>query len=162
MLRRTLVGVAIFAVLLGATPSMVRAQEPDPKTVAEIKEVVDRHDKALSEKNLTALMETFVAGPNTVVLGTGPGERWVGPDEIRAAYTEMFKNYDAGTLQVTTTWKTGAAEGNVAWIAAQAQCVEYLKNEKREYGLNVTATLVKRGAKWQIVSLHMSNPTGPE
>ncbi len=162
MLRRTIVGLAIFAVLLGATPAMVRAQDPDPKTVAEIKEVVDRHDKALSEKNLDALMETFVAGPHTVVLGTGPGERWVGPDEIRAAYTEIFKNYDAGTLQVTTTWKTGAAEGNVAWIAAQAQCVEYLKNEKREYGLNVTATLVKRGAKWQIVSLHMSNPTGPE
>lgn len=162
MLRRTLVGVAIFAVLLGATPSMVCAQGPDPKTVAEIKEVIERHDKALGEKNLTALMETFAPGPNTVVLGTGPGERWVGPDEIREAYTEIFKNYDAGTLQVTNTWRSGAADGNVAWIAAQAHCVEYLKNEKREYGLNVTATLVKRDAKWQIVSLHMSNPTGPE
>lgn len=162
MLRKTMLSVAIFAVLLGATPSLVRAQGPDPKTVAEIKEVIDRHDKALAEKNMDALMETFAAGPNTVVLGTGPGERWVGAEEIRGAYTEIFKNYDAGTLQITNTWRSGASEGNVAWIAGQAHCVEYLKNEKREYGLNVTATFVKRDAKWQIVSLHMSNPTGPE
>lgn len=162
MLRTTIVGVALAAVLMCAMPVVSRAQGPDPKTVAEIKEMIDRHDRALGEKNLTALMETFAPGPNTVVMGTGPGERWVGPDEIRAAYTEIFKEFDAGTLKVTKTWAHGDADGNVAWIAAQTNCIEFLKNVKREYSLNVTATLVKREGRWMIVTLHMSNPTAPE
>ena len=162
MRRTTIVGVALFAVLMCVTPVVSRAQGPDPKTVAEVKEMIERHDRALGEKNMTALMETFAPGPNTVVLGTGPGERWVGPDEIRAAYTEIFKEFDAGTLKVTKTWGHGDVDGNVAWVAAQAQCVEFLKNVKREYALNVTATLVKRDGRWLIATLHMSNPTAPE
>jgi uncharacterized protein (TIGR02246 family) len=162
MRHMTITYLALLAIFVCGAAVTTRAQQPDPKTVAEIKEMLEKHDKALNEKNLQALMETFAPGPNTVVMGTGPGERWVGADEIRQAYTEIFKDFDAGTLQVTTTWRTGNAEGNVAWISAQCHCVQFMKNEKREYALNVSGTLVKRDGQWKIVALHMSNPTAPE
>lgn len=160
MRQLLMVGAVLLAAF--AATAAAPAQKPDPKVVEEIQALLDQHDRALSEKNLDALMATMASDPGTVVMGTGPGERWVGSDEIRAAYAEIFKTYDQGTLQVTTTWKRGAVEGNVAWLAAQCNCVQSLKNQKRVYALNVSATVVKRDNRWRFVQLHMSNATdGP-
>ncbi|MFL6254177.1 MAG: hypothetical protein ACJ74T_04090, partial [Pyrinomonadaceae bacterium] len=57
------------------TPAPTAAAAADPKVVDEIKAVLEKHDKALGEKNLDAVLETFAPAPNTVVLGTGPSER---------------------------------------------------------------------------------------
>ena len=161
-MRRTMTAAIAMLLALTIAGVPVGAQQPDPKMIAEIQEMLDRHDRALNEKNLDALMATFSPAPNVVVMGTGPGERWVGQAEIRAAYSEIFKDFDAGTVQVTTTWKTGSIDGNVAWLAAQCHCVQFLKNAKRDYSLNVSALLVKRGSGWQFQMLHMSNTTGPD
>jgi ketosteroid isomerase-like protein len=132
-------------------------------TVDEIKEVLVQHDKALNEKNLDNLMATFSTDPNTVVLGTGAEEKWVGPQEIRAAYTEIIKDYDPGTLQSTCDWKTGGSDdtGTMAWLAAICSTRDSLEGKAREYKLNVTATLQKQDGKWHFVSLHMSNAFEP-
>jgi len=138
--------------------------KPDMKAaVAEAHALLAAHDKALSEKNLDALMSTFSTDPNTVVLGTGTEERWVGAEQIRAAYTEIFKDYDPNTLQATCDWKTGGMDdsGNMAWLAASCSCKDSLQGKAREYKLNVTATAEKQDGKWRFVALHMSNAFEP-
>jgi ketosteroid isomerase-like protein len=132
-------------------------------TVDEIREVLVAHDKALNEKNLDALMATFSTDPNTVVLGTGTEERWVGPQEIRTAYTEIFKDYDPGTLQTKCDWKTGGGDdaGTMAWLAASCDAKDSLQGKAREYKLNVTGTVEKQDGKWRFVALHMSNAFQP-
>ena len=136
----------------------------DPKAVVEeVRAVLQAHDKALSEKNLDSLMDTFSTDPNTVVLGTGAEEKWVGPQEIRAAYTEMFKDYDPNTMQCNCDWKTGGAdpEGSMGWLAAICTCKDSLQGKSRDYTLNVSAGLAKQNNKWRFVMLHMSNAFQP-
>jgi ketosteroid isomerase-like protein len=128
-------------------------------TAEEIRGVLRAHDKALNDKNLDALMATFSTDPTTVVLGTGTQERWMGPQEIRAAYTEMFKDYDPGTLVTDCNdWKTAGADdaGTMAWLAASCACKDSLQGKTREYKMNVSATVEKQNNKWVFVSLHTS------
>ncbi len=142
-------------------PTASSKPQSDPKVVEEIRGVLQQHDKALGEKNLNAIMETFSPGSNTVLLGTGNAERFVGVENIRNAYTEIIKDYDANTLDITCDWKTGEQLGDMAWLAATCQSKDSLQNKTRKYGLNVTAALVKNDGKWRFSMLHMSNLTGP-
>jgi ketosteroid isomerase-like protein len=144
-----------------ASSTVTTASKADPKVVEDVKTLLAKHDKALNDKNIDAVMATFSTDPKTVVLGTGEGERFVGPQAIKEAYTEIFKDYDPGTLESTCDWKTGGADaaGTTAWLAATCQMKDSLKNVKREYVLNISGALEKQGNEWRFVMLHMSNAT---
>ena len=133
----------------------------DPKVVEDLKELLAKHDKALGEKNIDDVLSTFSTDENTVLLGTGEGERFVGAGSIKEAYTQMFKDYDAGSLQVTCDWKTGGVDpaGVSAWLAATCPASDSLKGVKRDYFLNVSAAAVKGANGWRFAMLHMSNGT---
>lgn len=140
-----------------ARPEATKAAKPN---VEEIRAVLAAHDKALNEKNLDAVMNTYSTDGNTVMLGTGAQERWMGPAEIRAAYTEIFKDYDPGTLATDCAgWKTGGADdaGTMAWLAATCNAKDSLQGKTREYKLNVSGTIAKQNGQWRFVVLHMSN-----
>jgi len=144
-----------------ASKAETKAAKP---SIDEIREVLQAHDKALSDKNLDGVMATFSTDPTTVVLGTGAEERWMGQQEIRAAYTEIFKGYDAGTLTTNCqAWKTGGSDdaAQMAWLAAICDCKESLAGKAREYKLAVSATIEKQDGKWRFVVLHMSNAIAP-
>jgi len=147
------------------TPAASTATEnkPDPKMVEEVKAMLVKHDQALNDKNIEAVMSTFSMNPNTVMLGTGEGERFVGREAIKEAYTEIFKDYEPGTLVSNCDWKTGEtdAAGTSAWLAATCKLQDSMKNKRRDYVLNVSGALEKQGDGWRFVMLHMSNSTPP-
>jgi ketosteroid isomerase-like protein len=171
--------VAVVAVMLAAliisgcdsqqrqaesnTPAASTATQnkPDPKLVEEVKTALAKHDKALNDKNIDAVMSTFSTNPNTVMLGTGEGERFVGQQAIKEAYTEIFKDYDPGTLVSNCDWKVGETDpaGTTAWLAATCKLHDAMKDKKRDYVLNVSGALEKQGGDWRFVMLHMSNST---
>ncbi len=138
------------------------AKASDPKVVDEIKELLAAHDKALNEQDLNGVMATYSTDPKVVLLGTGKGERYVGADAIKNAYTEFFKDYDKGTFVPNCDWKSGGADdsGKMAWLAATCNETDSMKGVKREFVINVTATVVKQDSGWKFISLHMSNLTG--
>jgi ketosteroid isomerase-like protein len=127
---------------------------------AEIAEMLNKHDEALKQQNLDALMAMYSSSPKTVMLGTGPGERFQGKEEIRAAYTEIFKDFDKGTLTHACYWKDGGSGGNLAWVAAMCKFSDSKGDKKREYELNVSAVAGKQAGKWQFVMIHYSNLVG--
>ena len=148
----------------GGTNQSVAARPAAAKpSIDEIRAVLATHDKALNDKNLDALMGTFSTDPTTVVLGTGTEERWQGPEQIKAAYTEMFKDYDPGTLQTNCDWRTGGADdgGTMAWLAATCSAKDSLQGKARDYKLNVSGALAKQDGKWRFTVLHMSNAFQP-
>ena len=164
----------VTTVLLGLVLSACQQETPrstantaapasvtDAQVIEEVREVLQKHDKALNDKNLDALLATFSNDPKTVVLGTGEGERYVGPQAIKEAYTEILKDYDPGTLKTDCEWKTGGVDpaGTTAWVAATCKAEDSLKNIKRDYVLNVSGALKKEGDGWRFVMLHMSNFT---
>jgi ketosteroid isomerase-like protein len=186
-LKRGSAVTMIMVVMLAAAIllcSCQQTQSPEPKTTAantnagtaanastnntdskaavveEVKEMLAKHDWALNEQNLDAVLQTFADDAKTVALGTGEGERFVGKENIRNAYTEIFKDYEKGSLVTDCEWKTGdvAQDGKTAWLAAGCQASDTLKGVKRQYFLNVSAAVVKQDAAgWRFVMLHMSN-----
>lgn len=138
------------------------APQSDSQVVEEVRQLLQKHDKALNDKNIDSLMETFASLPNTVVLGTGPEERWVGAENIRKAYTEIFKDYDTGTSEPSCEWKTGQHMGDMAWMAATCKFKDSLKGKQREYYLNVSAAAIKQDGKWRFTMLHMSSVGGAQ
>ncbi len=143
------------------TNSNANTKTIDPKVAEEVKEMLAIHDKALNDQNLDALMQTFSKDPKVVMLGTGQGERFVGSDAIKNAYTEIFKDYDKGTLKTNCEWRTGDADasGNMGWMAATCEAKDSMKGAERTYVLNVSAAAVKQDGAWRFIMLHMSNAT---
>src|SRR5262245_31370712 len=96
LLLRVPVALA-FLVTLGGV-QICRAQASDAAAArGELSEMLRKHDEALNKHDLEGVVGLFAPGNKTVVLGTGPGERFEGRDGIRAAYTEIFKDFDKGS-----------------------------------------------------------------
>jgi uncharacterized protein (TIGR02246 family) len=130
------------------------------KDEAEVHAALEAYGKAISSKDLEACMALFDPDPKTVMLGTGPGERWLGLDEIREAHARFFDSFDSEKSQAT--WRLMQIQGDVAWGASMREVVNYYKNEKNEFFLNISAVVVKRDGKWRVSMFHFSNLTGPD
>ena len=150
--------VFLIVLCLGASVWLAQAQERS--TRAEIAALLQDHDEALNHHHLDALLALYAPSPKTVVLGTGPGEKFQGAEEIKAAYMEIVKDFDKGTLTHSCYWQDGGGSGNVVWGAAMCKFADAKGGTPREYELNVSAVAEKQGEKWQFVLLHYSNLVG--
>jgi len=160
---RVVCSLATYLLLLvgiGLVAQNSVAQTSDSKTVADLQALLKKHDEAFKNQDVAAVMAVYAPGPNTVVMGTGPGERWEGKQEIESAYSEMFKDFDKGTVTSNCYWRTGGAIGDIAWLATMCKFTDSLKNKPREYELNVTVVAEKVGGKWLFRAVHFSNLTG--
>lgn len=134
----------------------------DQKALAEIKEVFAGLDRAINEHNLAGVMAAYAPSDPIVWLGTGEGERWVGKNEIQEEYEELFKYFDPGTQETRCTWTMQEIRGNFSWMASMCRITDFLKNQKRDYGINVTAVLEKLDGKWYFRVVHVSNGSSDE
>ena len=173
MLRKHVVSLFLLSIP-GVAGSTVSAQTPDvadanaashqtpaSNPVNAIISLLNKHDQAMNQKELNTVMSLYATGDTTVLMCTGPGEKWVGEDEISDAYNHFFHEYDKGTLAHDCFWKTGASKGDIAWVSAICKMSDSLKNKKREYGLNISAVFERQGDDWLIRSIRFSNLTGP-
>ena len=74
--------------------------------------------------------------PKAAIMGTGPGEIWSGPDEIKAAYEHFFQNFDKGHHKFDYQFKS------VGWdpIWAGSWPPETLMQRRTEKHLNFRST----------------------
>jgi ketosteroid isomerase-like protein len=154
--------VAVWVLLIAGYGSRLATEagtQAEPQR-NEIVNLLQQHDDAMNHQDLEGLLALYSPGPKTVILGTGPGERYQGTDEIRAAYLEFFKDFDKGTQSRECYWKDGDINGNSAWIAANCKFTDSLKKKPREYELNVSGALQKANGKWQFSMLHFSELIG--
>jgi uncharacterized protein (TIGR02246 family) len=152
--------LVILMLCLVSAPCM--AAEAEKTTASEVHAMLQTHDKALNEQDITGVMATYASAPNIVLMGTGPGELWVGKDEIQAAYGKFFKDFDKGTLAIDCGWKDAEIKGDAGWIMAICKFSDASEEKKREYGLNISAVLTKQEGKWLFQTFHFSNLTGQE
>ena len=155
-----LLGAGAIAFVAQSRMSSARADEPKGGVGAEAIAAVDAYNKAIARKDLEACMAAYAPGPDVVLLGTGPGERWQGPDEIREAHVNFFSTFDKEVSE--PTWRLARGSGDVAWVASMAHVTDFFKGEKNEFSLNISTVLVKKEGKWQIALCHFSNLTGPK
>jgi len=151
MIRAFAAVVTVFFLMVG--PCL--AQQTGSEVAPEIKGLLKTHEEAFRNKDMQGIMDLYAPGPETVLLGTGPGERWTGEEEIKDAYMHFFENFD--TSESKLTWLSADSRGDVAWLSAMVRYTYYLKNEKTEFGINLSAVLEKTDGKWRFVALHFSN-----
>ncbi len=151
---------ALLLTIFGLVAPVCLAQAQGRKVDPGVAELLKKHDDAMNQQNLDGVLALFAPGPKTVVIGTGPGERYQGREEIKTAYTEFFKDFDKGTLVHECYWREGGGSATVKWGAAMCKFTDSKKGTKREYGLNVSVALEKKGNQWQFVMMHFSNLTG--
>ena len=148
-------GIIAGACLMSAVPAV--AELPvDPA----IQSLLAKHDKAIKDQDLAAVVSTFASGSDTVLLGTGPGERWLGQQEIKTAYEHFFADFDRGTLNIECGSRASGRKGDLAWLAAICRFTDSLGNRKRAYDVNITAVAERENGVWRFRSFHFSNLTG--
>ncbi len=162
-LRRETVVVFIVCVMCAMTPASAPADKMESDEVDAIMATIRMHDTALSTQDMPALLATYLPeNPNIALMGTGPGETWVGREDIKIAYGHFFEDFDKGSLTSKCPWHSIGAHGKIAWVMAACTFTDSSKGEQRQYGVNITAVLEKVEATWYFLNFHFSNLTGVE
>ena len=52
------------------------------------------------------------------ILGTGPGEIWVGPEDIKVAYEHFFEGFDKGEQNFEYQFKIDGIGTDMGWLMA--------------------------------------------
>jgi uncharacterized protein (TIGR02246 family) len=153
------IGLLTLVVLLLAL-GISQAGQTDAKAEAGIKKLMDSYRAAVGKQDLAGVMKSFADGPDTVVMGTGPGELYLGKESIENAYRAFFSNFQTEKNKVT--WMKSGVSGNAAWILGTSLITQAQKKGQNEFEMNWSAVLEKKGDEWKIVALHFSHLTGPD
>lgn len=166
--RRDLVVMGTLGALAVSVPAIAQEVKTkiDPKAAAENPEALDAlvalvesYYKAFSSHDVSGVLATFA--PNAVILGTGPGEIWGGPEEIGQAYKNFFQNFDKGKQESEALFRSANIVGGMAWLMSVTK-VKFTKGtDVTEFGVNSSTVFEKTDGKWFIRLMHFSNLTGP-
>ena len=159
--RREVMAAALGAVALAA-PALADAQaKPDAPAnpdLEKLKALLDSYTKAFSTHDLAGVLKHFA--PNAVVIGTGPGEIWGGPEEIGEAHKNFFQVFDKGKQSAEQLFRDGHIIGGMAWLLSMTKMTITKGDKTSDFGLNSSVVLERQGTEWQIRVMHISNVTG--
>jgi ketosteroid isomerase-like protein len=152
-----LTGLAAIAAVATLTPS---AQAADDPKLDAIRALLKAHDEAMTNHDLKGVMATL--SDKASIMGSGPGEMWVGPEEIKDAYEHFFQSYDKGQQEFEYKFKHGGLGADMGWLMASGNVKAKKDGKAVEFPLNVSLTVAKAGDQWKIASMHFSTLTGPD
>ena len=153
--RRHLVLGAALGGVTAAVPALAQTKPSDPAAVEALKALLDAYHKAFSAHDLPAVLKLFA--PNAVVIGTGPGEIWGGPEEIGTAHKNFFQLFDPGKQKLEAQFRDAHILGDMAWLVAMSDVSLTKGTTTTEFGLNTSAVFEKTGGVWLIRVMHLSN-----
>lgn len=147
--------MGMMLVCLVAVSPCLAAKE-GTRLVGQVTALLEQHDAALSAHDIKGIMQTYVAGPEIFLMGTGPGEIYRGLEGVAGAYSQFFTKYEMGSMGFSYDWVSAGSKGDVAWFAAEGKIKATIKDQTREIGFNLSGTLQKQKGKWRFVAMHFS------
>jgi ketosteroid isomerase-like protein len=156
-----LTGVAGLSAL-GMVAPLVRAEETKEANpeVEKIRALLKAHDEAMTNHDLGGVMKCLTE--KAAIMGTGPGEMWVGPEEIKVAYEHFFEGFDKGAQDFAYQFKIGGVGTDMGWLMASGNVTGKKDGKDIAFPLNISLTVAKESGDWRIASMHFSTLTGPE
>ena len=152
-------GAASLSALAMAAQS-VRAEEaaePNPEVV-KIRALLKAHDEAMTNHDLSGVMKFLT--DNAAIMGTGPGEFWVGPEEIKIAYEHFFETFDKGAQDFAYQFRIGGVGTDMGWLMASGNVTVKKEGKEFTFPINTSLTVAKKSDEWRIAALHFSTLTG--
>jgi len=160
LLIATFLLTTVSAQLPGGNKAERKSRQVQDAYIPQIMALLQKHYDAINRHDLDAALEAFVPGERTVLMGTGPGDRWQGMEQIKTAYSKLFKDFDEGTLSRQCYWKTGGISGEIGWVAASCRFSDSKQGKAREYEVNISGVLERQQSRWYFASLHVSHIDG--
>jgi uncharacterized protein (TIGR02246 family) len=152
-------GVAGLSALAMAAPAVKaeESKEANPE-VEKIRALLKAHDEAMTEHDLKGVMACLTE--KAAIMGTGPGEIWVGPEEIKTAYEHFFEGFDKGEQNFEYQFKIGGVTSDMGWLMASGNVVAKKEGKDVSFPLNLSLTVAKDSGDWKIAAMHFSTLTG--
>jgi hypothetical protein len=108
-------GVAGITAAVAVAPTAVAqaAQEANPD-LDQIRALLRAHDEAFTNHDLKGVIACFTE--KAAIMGSGPGEVWSGPDEIKVAYEHFFEGFDKGEQKFEYQFRIGGVTSEMGWL----------------------------------------------
>ncbi|MEE4379023.1 MAG: SgcJ/EcaC family oxidoreductase [Candidatus Competibacteraceae bacterium] len=152
---KTALVAAVFAV------SGAALAEVDEVTVDAVRTLWQNQHQALDAHDVDKVMATFADRDDIMLMGTGPGEHWVGPAEVKEAYAQFMKGFEANTMESKCGEGHGAKQDNVVWFTAVCTFTQQAQEQTQpQFVANLSAVVVKQDDSWRFHSMHFSHLTG--
>jgi uncharacterized protein (TIGR02246 family) len=152
-------GMAGMAATVAVAPAAdAQASQGSNPDLDQIRALLKAHDEAFTNQDLNGVMACFTEKAS--IMGTGPGEIWSGPDEIKMAYEHFFEGFDKGEQKFEYQFKIGGVTPEMGWLMASGNVTGLKKGKEFALPLNLSLTVAKKEGKWLIAAMHFSTLTG--
>lgn len=158
-MKKATVATLALAISLGVQPLLA---EDDQTTAKAVKELWQAQQKALDAHDLDGVMDTFADTDDIMLMGTGPGEHWVGQEEIKDAIKHFMDGFDPNTMTAKCDEGVGHAREDVAWFTDVCHFDDSQDGTARTFIANLSGVVVKQGDSWRFHSMHYSQLIGGE
>ena len=145
------------AVAVAPTADAQAAQEANPD-LDQIRTLLRAHDEAFTNHDLNGVMACFTE--KAAIMGTGPGEIWSGPDEIKVAYEHFFEGFDKGEQKFEYQFRIGGVTSEMGWLMTAGNVNGKKDGKEFVFPLNLSLTVAKKEGKWLVAAMHFSTLTG--
>ena len=95
----------ITAAVAIAPTADAQASEGSNPDLDQIRVLLKAHDEAFTNQDLNGVLACFTE--KAAIMGSGPGEIWSGPDEIKVAYEHFFEGFDKGEQKFEYQFRIG-------------------------------------------------------
>lgn len=159
MMKRTTLATLALTVSLGTQPLLA---EDDQTTSEAVKQLWQAQQQALDAHDLAGVMQTFADGEDIMLMGTGPGEHWVGQAEIEDAFKHFMGGFDPNTMKAKCKEGVGHARDDVAWFTEVCHFRDRKDGKTRKFVANLSGVVIKQDDDWRFHSMHYSQVIGAD
>jgi ketosteroid isomerase-like protein len=153
-------GMAGLTAAAAITPTEeAQAAEGDKSELEQIRALLRAHDEAFTNHDLKGVMACLTE--KAAIMGTGPGEIWSGPGEIKVAYEHFFEGFDKGEQKFEYHFKIGGISAEMGWLMTAGNVSGKKAGKEFSFPVNLSLTVAKKDDKWRIAAMHFSTLTGP-
>ena len=119
----------------GRAQADAQASEGTNPDLDQIRALLRAHDEAFTNHDLKGVMACLTE--KAAIMGTGPGEVWSGPDEIKVAYEHFFEGFDKGEQKFEYQFKIGGVTSEMGWLMTAGN-VKGKRTEKTWRSLSIS------------------------
>ena len=146
--------------IAAAVPAVMNAQASASENpeVEPIRALLKAHDEAFTNQDMNGVLACFTK--TAAIMGSGPGEIWSGPDEIKVAYEHFFQGFDKGQQHFEYQFRIGGVTSEMGWLMTAGNVNGKKDGKEFAFPLNLSLTVAKKDGKWLIAAMHFSTLTG--
>jgi len=144
---------AAATVSIAGTAAAGTFQEANPE-LDQVRALLKAHDEAFTNQDMNGVLACFTE--KAAVMGSGPGEIWSGPDEIKVAYQHFFEGFDKGEQKFEYQFRIGGLTSEMGWMMTSGNVEGKKGGQEFAYPLNLSLTVAKNEGKWLVVAMHFS------